>query len=209
MKNKVKIDYRKKIIIKRCKTHAEYLNEIYIYNQNFTFVPKLLAKNNKDTIVLEYIESKTIGEIDEPDFSKLGGIFAELHSHKNKSFLSICHNDTNPKNYIVDKNENYFMIDVSDWTYDFPEKDIIHFLMFWASIYSQKKFELSSIAFLSSYQEIIKINQKIWQKYYCEIENKFDKRRLFFNKKEILVSNILKSNRQFLQNIILKKIEQN
>ena len=39
------------------------------------------------------------------------------------------------------------------------------------------------------------------EKFYHEIEINFDERRKRFNKKEILTSNILKSNRSFLQNI--------
>ncbi len=136
-----------------------------------------------------------------PDFSKLGEIFAGLHSHKNKSSLSICHNDTNPKNYLVDKNGKYFMIDFSDWTFDYPEKDLIHFLMFRCSIYSHKKLKLASELFLNSYQKKQDINPIIWKKFYHEIEIKFDERRKRFNKEEILASNILKSNRSFLKNV--------
>ncbi len=142
----------KKIVTKKCKTRQEYLREIAIYEKSFSFVPRLLA-HDYSTLSIEYINGETIGSLANPDFSKLGKIFAGLHSHKNKSSLSICHNDTNPKNYLVDKNGKYFMIDFSDWTFDYPEKDLIHFLMFRCSIYSHKKLKLASELFLNSYQK--------------------------------------------------------
>ncbi len=202
MKSEIIFDYKNRIVIKKCRTHFEYLKEIEIYKKGFSFIPKFFVEIDNLSFSIQLIAGKTIGEIDNPDFSKLGKIFGKLHSHKNREYFSICHNDTNPKNYLVDKNGNYFMIDFSDWTYDYQEKDIIHFLLFWASIYSRKKFEYSVETFIKSYQKRENLNPEIWKKYFDQIKIKFDERRKLFGKKEILPPDVLKTNRNFLKNII-------
>jgi tRNA A-37 threonylcarbamoyl transferase component Bud32 len=204
MNNSVIINKMENTVTKICDNHQKYLKEIEIYKMKLSFVPELLKKDGKNSFTMKYINGKTIGEISNPDFAKLGEIYAELHSHKNEKYFSICHSDNNPKNYLVDADDKYFMIDFSDWIYDFPEKDVIRFFLFWASIFSQNRLNESIKTFLKVYQQKSTLEKTIWISSFQSIENEFDERRKKFHKKEILATEIIRTNRMLLRETLLK-----
>ena len=105
---------------------------------------------------------------------------------------------------MVDADDKYFMIDFSDWIYDFPEKDVIRFFLFWASVFSQNRLNESIKTFLKVYQQKSTLEKTIWISSFQSIENEFDERRKKFHKKEILATEIIRTNRMLLRETLLK-----
>ncbi len=197
MKNII-IQTDKEQVIKICQSKTHFQKELYIYNKEFPFTPKLLDDDNENTLILEYIDGIQIGKLIEPNFSQLATIIADLHNCENKNGKTICHFDNNPKNYLF-KKKKYYMIDFSNWCYDFPETDLIHFLLFWASITKYKKFKRISKKFINKYSQIRSINTLEWSLLFPEVTKRFDYRRK--KHKKIETNDDLIRNRNFLNEL--------
>jgi tRNA A-37 threonylcarbamoyl transferase component Bud32 len=198
MKSNVVIQKEKNQVIKICKSPKMFKKELYIYNKKLHFVPRLLDHDGKNTLILEYLPGENIGEMKEPDFSKLAVLFAELHSLENKSGKCICHVDSNPKNYIFSQ-QKYYMIDFGEWEYNLPETDLIHFLLFWASIYEADKFKTAFRQLLDKYLLQGNINPLEWEMMIPEMIERFDSRRQRYGKIENNPD--INKNREMIKNI--------
>ena len=175
-----------------------FQKELYIYQKKLPFIPKLLDHDNKNTLMLEYIEGTPIAELVQPDFSKIAKIYINLHSIESKDGKCICHYDNNPKNYLFFRNK-YYMLDFSEWEYNFPETDLIHFLLFWASIYDKEQFNKTFRKLINSYMAKATINPLEWELLIPEVTERFDNRRRKFGKIE--KNPDTKINRETLKNI--------
>ena len=198
MRSNVIIQEEKKQIIKICNSPKTFKKELYIYQKKLTFTPKLLDHDGKNTLMLEYIDGIPIGDLAQPDFACIAAIYAELHLLENIQGKCICHVDNNPKNYLF-ANNKYYMLDFSDWDYKQPETDLIHFLLFWASIYNKVKFKLAFKQLIDSYMKKATINPLEWELLIPEVIERFDSRRNQFGKREINPD--MKINRETLKNI--------
>lgn len=198
MISNVMIQKDKKQVIKICKSPKMFKKELYIYEKKLHFTPKLLDHDEKNTLILEYLEGANIGEIERPDFSQIADLFVELHALENKNGKCICQADTNPKNYIL-SNGKYYMIDFGEWEYNYPESDIIHFLLFWASIYDSKQFEKTFRQLTDYYLAYGNINPLEWEMSIPEIIEHFDNRRERFGKIELNPDTYI--NRELIKNI--------
>jgi len=126
MKSNVIIQKNKGQVIKICRNKKEFKKELYIYEKKLSFIPKLLDHNSLNTVILEYIEGSPIIDLKQPDFSKIALLFTELHSLEKRDSKRICLRDTNPKNFLFSHiNQKYYMLDFSEWEYDYPESDLI------------------------------------------------------------------------------------
>ncbi|MCD6176829.1 MAG: hypothetical protein J7K29_03215, partial [Candidatus Cloacimonetes bacterium] len=85
-------------------------------------------------------------------------------------------------------------------TYDLPETDLIHFLLFWASAYSFDRFKFVFEQVITTYKSKRMINPLEWELMLPEIILRFDSRRRKFDKKEIHPD--ISKNREMLKNII-------
>jgi tRNA A-37 threonylcarbamoyl transferase component Bud32 len=177
-----------------------FKKELYIYEKKLPFTPRLLDHDGKNKLILEYLDGQNIGELAEPDFARIAELFQRLHNLEQKDGRCICHRDSNPKNYLL-ADERYFLIDFSEWEYDFPESDLIHFLLFWASILNRKKFELCFLSFLSSYKKSGYINPVQWEMLIPIKTSEFDSRRMKFGKIESNADII--ENREQIKNVYL------
>ena len=190
----------KKRVIKICKSPKKFQKELYIYNMKLPFTPELLDHDNKNTLTLKYLNGIHIAELAQPDFKKISEMYIALHSIKTKNGKCICHSDNNPKNYLF-ADKKYYMLDFSDWKYDFPETDLTHFLLFWASIYDAKKFHQIFHDFIKAYKSEMQINPLEWEMLLPEVIKKFDIRRVRFDKKERTTNPDVKRNREILSEI--------
>lgn len=198
MTSNIIIQKEKKQVIKICKSPKTFQKELYIYQKKLPFIPKLLDHDNKNTLMLEYIEGTPIAELVQPDFSKIAKMYINLHSIESKDGKCICHYDNNPKNYLFSRNK-YYMLDFSEWEYNFPETDLIHFLLFWASIYDKEKFKQTFRKIINSYTIKATINPLEWELLIPEVIERFDNRRRKFGKIEKNPDTII--NREKLKNI--------
>ena len=92
------------------------------------------------------------------------------------------------------------MLDFSEWIYDYPETDLIHFLLFWASAYNADKFKFVFDQVISTYKTKRMINPLEWELMIPEIIFRFDSRRKRFGKRQTHPD--ITKNREFLKNII-------
>lgn len=198
MKSNIILQKEKGQIIKICKTPKMFKNELYIYQKHLPFTPKLIDHDNKNKLILEYIEGIPIGDLAEPDFGKISDMFIQLHNLEQKKGKVICHADNNPKNYLFAKGK-YFMIDFGEWKYDTPESELIHFLLFWASIYNKSKFNIAFDKLMSSYLGKGSINPLEWEIQIPIMIEKFDRRREKYGKSEFNID--VKINRERIKNI--------
>jgi len=198
MRSNVIIQKEKKQVIKICNSPKMFKKELYIYQKKLPFTPKLLDHDGKITLMLEYIEGIAIGNLAQPDFARIAQIYAELHLLENKQGKCICHVDNNPKNYLFADNK-YFMLDFSDWDYKQPETDLIHFLLFWASIHNKVKFKLAFRQLMDNYMKKATINPLEWELLIPELIERFDSRRNKFGKRE--TNPDIMTNREIIKNI--------
>jgi len=202
MKSNIVIQKEKNQVIKICRSNAEFKKELYIYQKKPYFAPKLLDHNGSNTLMLEYVKGIPIVDLLQPDFSKLALLFAELHALESQKGKRICLKDSNPNNFIYnDIKQKYFMFDFSEWEYDYPESDLIHFLLFWASIYAFEKFELIFNQFKNAYRLNLPINPIEWEMLLPEVIQHFDSRRRKFNKVQSPLSEDVNENRALLTEV--------
>jgi len=202
MKSNIIIQKEKNQVVKICRNNSEFKKEIYIYNKKPYFAPKLLDHNGTNTLMLEYIDGTPIIDLVQPDFSKLALLFAELHSLEQKKGKRICLKDSNPNNFLLSrKDDKYYMLDFSEWEYDYPEADLIHFMLFWASIYPFNRFELILNQFKNAYNLSLQINPIEWEMLLPEIEIAFDTRRKKYNKSQNPLSKDVNANRELLSEV--------
>lgn len=202
MKTNIVIEKERGQVIKICRNHKEFNNELFIYSMKLDFVPKLLDHNKLNTIIIEYIEGVSLLEIEFPDFAALADLFAQLHSLEGKGDKKICFYDSNPNNFIFnEQNNRYFMLDFSEWQYGYPEADLIHFLLFFASIYRADKFESTIYSFINKYKQLLPINPIEWEIQVQEQIVRFDSRREKYNKAEKIDNPDLNRNRELITTI--------
>ncbi len=198
MKPDIIINKEKKYVVKICGSPKMFKKELYIYQKKLPFTPGLLDHDGKNTLMLEYIDGIPIGELVQPDFSKIAEMYVILHSLEIKKGKCICHYDNNPKNYIF-SDQKYYMIDFSDWKYAPPETDLIHFLLFWASIYDKVKFKKAFRKLIDFYTKEGTINPVEWEFFIPEVIKRFDNRRKKFEKIEKNPDILI--NRETIKNI--------
>lgn len=195
---------QKKIIRKYYDSSEQMEKELFVYSQNFPFIPGL--KDFGDNwLEIEHKPGINLWEAQNTDFTSIAKIYAELHSNKRKDDLVICHIDTNPRNVIfVPTEKKYYLIDFVDWRWELPEFDIIHFLLFWTAAYDNSCFRSITNDFIDGYRSIRHIDPENWTKCYYKAENYFNERRKLFRKKDLNNSLDLSPNKEYLQTLFNK-----
>ena len=199
MKSEIIIKKGKRQVIKICNSPKMFKKELYIYKKKLPFTPRLIDNDGKNTLILEYLDGCSIIDLVEPNFIEITELMVDLHSLESKGDKCICHYDNNPNNYLY-ANGKYYMLDFSEWIYDYPETDLIHFLLFWASAYNADKFKFVFDQVISTYKTKRMINPLEWELMIPEIIFRFDSRRKRFGKRKTHPD--ITKNREFLKNII-------
>ena len=167
------------------------------YKKNLAFTPRLIDFT-ADSLTIELIEGKTLGEIDNPDPRKLAHLFSKLHSLEDKT-RTICLVDTNPRNILIENDtDRYFFIDFSDWKVDYPESDLVNFLLFLASMQNIKKFQKFCKTFLKTYILYLPINHLLFSSLIPQKIVIFDQRRVKYGKIEKNLKSKQEINRKYL-----------
>jgi len=180
--------------------------ERLIFNKRLSIIPRLIATGSKDSIEyndFEYVESSHLWQLDNIDFQAIAELYCELHQLENKQDKVICQIDTNPRNIIYDKlNGRYYLIDFVDWRWEYPEFDLIHFLLFWAEVVSKVEFDDIQQSFLKSYKLKGEINSQRWGRLYPQVVHFFEDRRKLYGKSEKKFNPDQKTNRNLLSKLM-------
>ena len=201
-KNRLIFNSKDKSVTKFFQSKDDFVKELFIYQKKPNFAPKFLSYNQDNlSIKIELIKGDTIINLQNPDFKMLAKLFYQLHTLEDKT---ICLMDTNPKNFLysIEKNR-YFIIDFSDWQYADKEFDLIHFLLFWASLWRYERFYQVAKIFLTEYENYAVIKKSNWKTNVINVINIFDNRRQFHKKKEKTINNDTEKNREMLKNLFL------
>ncbi len=185
MKSELYFDYENLIVVKTVNTKEEYNKEMLVYGRHFSFVPEIINRDDELSFSMEMIQGHNISE--GSDFHVIGEHFSQLHSVKSGD-LSLCHQDTNPKNYMYSLGEYYF-IDFAESDFNYPEYDLIHFLLFWAEIAEAEAFKTIINNFIKGYKRKGKICKNKWTELFPQIVQMFDDRRLKYEKPNIISEN--------------------
>ncbi|MCF7858142.1 MAG: phosphotransferase [Candidatus Cloacimonetes bacterium] len=199
MKNEIIINKNKRQVIKICNTPKMFKKELYIYKYHLPYTPRLIDNDGKNTLILEYIDGIPIFDMAEPDFVKITKLIMHFHSIEPQGNKCICHYDNNPRNFLF-SNGKYYILDFSEWIYDYPETDLIHFLLFCASEYNLSKFRKVFKQVTETYRSARMINPLEWELLIPEVIFRFDSRRKKFHKYKDNPD--LSENRDFLKNIL-------
>lgn len=198
MKSEMYFDYENLIVVKTVNTKEEYDREMLVYGRHFSFVPEIINRDDELSFSMEMIQGHHISE--GSDYHIIGEHFSQLHSVKSGD-LSLCHQDTNPKNYMYSLGEYYF-IDFAESGFNYPEFDLIHFLLFWAEIADSDAFKIIINSLIEGYSRKGKLVQSRWIELFPQIVQMFDDRRQMYNKPNIISENTL-TNRKLVKSLNL------
>ncbi|HNX00636.1 MAG TPA: phosphotransferase [Candidatus Cloacimonadota bacterium] len=151
------------------------------------FIPKLISYDIKGILEIELIDGVRIIDMDKPDFVAIAAMLDKFHQVQNIENKVLCHIDNNPRNYLYDRlHDKFLMIDFSDSRVDYPEWDVIGFLLFWASIVNRIRFKEIVKEFLTGYTISRLEDEKRFEYIYHQNIFIFDERRKKYNKQESL-----------------------
>lgn len=174
-------------ILKIARDPLAWKQEYTAYSLGLSCLPKLLDYEEHVSLTIERIHGVVAGQQTSPDWSALGTAYGVLHQESFSNKLSLCHKDTNPRNYLyVAEQQRYFLIDFEDSDYDTPLYDVIHVLLILASRYESDCFPIHMESFLSLYPTTELIQPKEWQSTCIRVQSLFDARRKIYNKPEHL-----------------------
>jgi hypothetical protein len=184
---------------KKAKNKKEFEQELFVYQKNLEILPNLIDAKYP-YLFIQFLDAVPIGEMKQPDFTKIAELYKILHTETQQGDKSICQIDCNPKNILVEeKTKRYYLIDFAESRLAYPETDLLIFLLFWASILPHSVFKDCSLEFWQAYQPEKKI--KRCKKLILELEEKFDYRRIKYCKKERSLSNAQEKNRMFIRKL--------
>ncbi len=168
--------------VKKVFINQDYFRrELGVYQMRLPFIPRLLnVKVNE--LLIEYISSPSIGELTQPDLIWAAASLARFHNHFRKGKVTLCHKDTNPKNYLMTK-DNCIMIDFSDVEYDNPYSDIISFNLFQADIMHPDIFPKQLDSFFKTYKMFHNSQLQLSPQILAQELTRFAERRKTFGKK--------------------------
>ncbi len=206
MKSDHKILPEKNIFRKYYQSQHDAEQEKLIYKKKLNIFPELLNSGRDQSIRyndFQHIDCSDLWHLGSIDFSAVARLYATLHNTEQQRDKVICQIDTNPQNIIYDhRSEKYYLIDFVDWRWEYAEFDLIHFLLFWASVKPGTDFLKISQKYIQGYKEKREISSLRWKNIYPEVEEYFDKRRYFYNKNERIINRDISLNRQVLNNLL-------
>jgi hypothetical protein len=199
MKSEISYPISGKSVIKRCRTAEECANELQVYRLELENTPRLLRIIDERTIEISRIFGNTYSGEKDLNFSEAGKLFSQLHSASKKGDMVICQLDTNPRNYLIEKDTGrYFMIDFSESAYQLPENDLFNFLLFWAAILRVEEFRSKNEDFLRGYGSWELLDEKRKETHFPIWIAEFDERRRKFCKNPGTELDWQKMNREYL-----------
>lgn len=163
---------------KTCRNREEYLREMAVYRFRPDWAPKLLRTDGELTISLRHAGHPIDSDA---DFHTLGRLYAQFH----ETFPGLCRWDNAPSNHLYD-GSRYRLVDFAETRPGFPEEDLVHFLLFWASIVPKNRFEHIMEDFLNGYRQRSPngIDPQRWDTALDPVTRAFDERRRQFERIE-------------------------
>jgi tRNA A-37 threonylcarbamoyl transferase component Bud32 len=198
------IELCERSVIKRFRSREEFSRELEVYKLKLCMTPRLLEYQEYDWIELERIDGRPYLDLpfDASEAALLGETLARFHAATCDGSTCICHWDNQPRN-ILKTDKGFFLLDFSDSRRDYPEYDITHLLLFWASEFTPDAFALLSKSFIAAYRGTGILKSAVWKEARAESTERFDRRRLTHQKNTSRdTSANTFQNRQFITNLV-------
>ncbi len=191
-------------VTKHFKDPLCFTRELEVYQRTLSMTPRLLDFHSPDWIKTELVPGKPYldCDLDIEDIKRLAQTIAGFHLSTLSNGLCLCHWDNQPRNILFHE-ETFYLIDFSECETSFPEDDITHLLLFWASELDQVTMKLHSDAFIGAYRQLLPLDPKQWQLSLQASIKRFDKRRsLYRHGSDHRFDEVLLSNRSLLESTI-------
>jgi tRNA A-37 threonylcarbamoyl transferase component Bud32 len=179
---------------------AAFTRELRVYKLGLPMTPRLLACTGPERITLEKITGTAYldGLLNENGASRLAQTIARFHAHTREDGKCLCHWDNQPRN-ILDCNGAYYLIDFAESRISFPEDDITHLMLFWASEFTMAHMEELARAFIAAYTKTIPLDPERWRISLSRSIERFDRRRsLHLHPSHHLDTRLLQGNRELI-----------
>ena len=182
MKSEIMLSQDGRSLIKRCRTVDECSREIRVYRLRLPFTPELLRVIDERSFEIANIKGDPLSPLQQIDFRIPGRMLATLHLAAPQEGEVLCHIDTNPRNYLIEKETgDYYMIDFAESRYSLPEHDLVNFLLFWGAMLEPENFGIVMQHFLEGYETrhlLDPARKELFQGWF----NAFDERRRRYGK---------------------------
>lgn len=145
-------------------------------------LPRLLEFQEPEWIKLERVAGQPYLDL---DFTAkaLGLALADFHLATWDGDKCLCHIDNQPRNILAD-GKKFWFLDFSDSSFDYPEFDLCHLLLFWAADLPCPVFETKLQAILAEYNSRLHLRSELWQACLHRAMVSFDARRMKFAKNQ-------------------------
>ena len=169
------LEYSEYEVVKHFNSEQDYYTEMDVYRLKLAAAPKLLDFKPAQWIKLQRIHGKPYMDV-QFDPERLAMVIASFHTATMSHGKCLCHIDNQPGN-ILESNGRYYLLDFSDSRLDFPERDISHFLLFWAADFGRNCFISYASKFLKYYCSLVPLTSGNWQLCLRQSIQSFDSRR--------------------------------
>lgn len=167
-------------VIKYFSSESCFATELGVYNLNLPMLPKLIGFCEPNWIKLSRVSGTPYLDTDF-DAAILARTILAFHLASFDGVKCICHIDNQPRN-ILAEGDRFWFLDFSDSCIDYPEFDLCHLLLFWASDLPGGVFAGKLRAFLSAYDAGLAIRSEFWRECLHRSIEVFDQRRDIYRK---------------------------
>ncbi|MFO7659806.1 MAG: phosphotransferase [Candidatus Cloacimonadaceae bacterium] len=192
-------------IEKVCRGQKSYLNELFVYQSDFSNKPALIEVIKPHTLFLEKV--KGIPYLDFECLSdtmliKLAQTISRFHNIIHLGDRVLCHWDNQPRNILWnEQKQKFYIVDFEDIRLARPEADLAHLFLFWAEVMSYKDFSRSVTILIKDYQKTRRLSAELWKTESRKARHRFDARRRRHNKLEKTNNPDRRKNRKLLINL--------
>lgn len=150
------------LFVKICTTEQAFKNELLIYKLGLKVTPSLITHNKKDTIYLDIINGRHPNPKNINDVLMYLDTLCSFHQALRNKGLDFAHNDVNPKNFLIDfNNENCYLLDFSEISESGQDADLVNFFLFVSDMCIPTVFNETLNYFLMEYRRKYNISTKL------------------------------------------------
>lgn len=186
---------------------AMFSRELYAYELGLPMLPRLMSYTKPEKIVLEKIggEPYLDRSFGPSEACRLAETLAAFHTATMNKGKCLCHWDNQPRN-VINANNSFYLIDFAESRISFPEDDVSHLLLFWASEFTAERMKELAGAFIHSYTELLPLDHAKWRVSLERSILRFDERRTLHGRPGCHMDpRVASGNREFLSNLHLSQ----
>lgn len=157
---------------------AMFSRELFAYELGLPMLPRLMSYAEPEKIVLERIEGEPYLDrsFGPGEASRLAETIAAFHISTLENAKCLCHWDNQPRN-VINAGDSFYLIDFAESRVSYPEDDVTHLMLFWASEFTSPELERLARVFIAKYSQTVALDPERWKTSFDHSLGRFDKRR--------------------------------